>query len=495
MLRSRRHWFRSGSLRPENLGHCLGFFVTAVLIYTIIAATYDAGDAFLQPVSEITALLSPESNSTDRKVAKAGCGVDEPINCGDLEVFQLLMSAAFDELKDVDFYRFGKPVDGDNGSDCHMMGWFKRKEGGIDKDYRSFRVSRSENCALSVVGIGDYHSGGNAEGKAEVVEKAVDVGEIVNGDELFEEPFSRGKYLIYAGGGERCKDMGLYLWGFTCMLGEAEFLNRTLVLDTSICLSKVHTSSGVDEEGRDFRSYFDFEQLKVTSSVVDQAEFWPEWRKWSERDGLKLHLVEDFRVTPMKLAEVNDSLIMRKFGGVEPDNFWFRVCEGEADAVIQRPWNKLEISRHLWNVAAAIISRMSWDYDGVRVERGEKAKNKELWPNLDNDTSPQSVMATLRGRGVEDGRRVYIATNEADTSFFDPLKERYSIQLLEDHRDLWDGDSSWDYEMRKLNNGSALEFDGYMRERVDDYVVWRGKKRIETFNDLTRDCRNGVNKC
>lgn len=207
-----------------------------------------------------------------------------------------------------------------------------------------------------------------------------------------------------------------------------------------------------------------------------------------------LHLVEDFRVTPMKLAEVKDSLIMRRFGAVEPDNFWHRVCEGEADAVIQRPWHKLYKSRQLLDVASGIASRMRWDFDSVRVERGEKAKNKEVWPNLDHDTCPQAVMAALRGRGVEDGRSVYIATDEADRSFFDPLKERYSIQFVDEHRDLWDGNSDWYYETTRLNNGSAIEFDGYMRQMVDE-VFMMGKEKIETFNDLTKDCRDGLNTC
>ncbi|KAF5771850.1 hypothetical protein HanRHA438_Chr13g0581031 [Helianthus annuus] len=108
-----------------------------------------------------------------------------------------------------------------------------------------------------------------------------------------------------------------------CALGEApRYLNRTLVMDLSICLSSVYTKSGQDEKGKDFRFYFDFEHLKESASVLDQGQFWVDWNKWHQ-------------VTPMKMAGVKDTLILRKFGSVEPDNYWYGVCEGEAESVIQ----------------------------------------------------------------------------------------------------------------------------------------------------------------
>ncbi|KAG6387043.1 hypothetical protein SASPL_152225 [Salvia splendens] len=435
---------------------CFSVFVTGIVIFTTIAATYnseepfaclrDLGFPFIQANStDRTALI--DTRDVESVVEEAGftefsdsgsCSVDEPINCRDLEVFHLLMTTAIDKFKDVHFNRFGKPVEGENGSSCHMAWRFRPKEGkatGFNKDYRSSRVLRFDNCTLSVVGIGGYHSGGNARkrkgrGKIEKVRPtAVGFGEK-------EESFRQGKYLVYVGGGERCKSMWHYMWSFVCMLGEAEFLNRTLVFDTSICLSKMHSLSGVDEEGKDFRFYFDLEHLKDASSVVDQAEFWPNWEKWG---GLKLHLVEDFRVTPMRLAESKESLIMRKFGAVEPDNFWFRVCEGEADGVMKRPWHKVSKARPLLDMASVIASRMGWDYDSAREE----------------------------GEGWEDGRKVYVATDEGEAVFFDPMKERYEVHLLEEHRDLWGGDSDW-----------------YLI--VDGEVFLRRKKKIETFNALTR---------
>ncbi|KAI4305592.1 hypothetical protein L6164_028949 [Bauhinia variegata] len=423
-----------------------------------------------------------------------------------------MMMATIEKFKDIHFYKFGKPVRGANDNTCDMAWRFRPKEGktaSFYKDYRRFVISRSENCTLSIVDIGEYHSGVNARKRKPKagLEKAAPkqdqiitlpvFGEVVN-DSLpvveSEGSFSRGKYLIYVGGGDRCKSMNHYLWSFLCALGEAQYLNRTLIMDMKICLSSIYTSSKQDEEDKDFRFYFDFEHLKEEGSVLDQTQFWTDWKKWQKKDGLALHLVEDFKITPMQLAEVKDTLIMRKFGSVEPDNYWYRVCEGETESVVQRPWHLLWKSKRLMDIVSAIASRLNWDYDSVHIVRGEKARNKELWPNLDADTAPNALISTLRDK-IEDGRHLYIATNEPDTSFFNPLKDKYTTHFLDEYKDLWDENSEWYTETMKLNNRVPVEFDGYMRVSIDTKVFLRGKKQIETFNDLTNDCKDGVNTC
>ncbi|KAL3502588.1 hypothetical protein ACH5RR_037037 [Cinchona calisaya] len=558
---------RNGNFRPENLGPnalamignlCFSMFVLGVLIFTIIAATYKPEDPLFHPSTKITNFLTSTSNATfksDTTVVKTGedfmaanqtafatfinitdvdnpvpeadnesnkdgnnleCRgkTDEPIDCTDPEVFHLLMKAAIENFKDIHFYRFGKSVHGNDDSTCHMAWRFRPMEGktaAFYKDYRSFVISRSENCTLSVVRIGDYHSGGNARKRkrnqkefektsAKAPKQTIalpEVGEAVN-DSLpvveSEGSFSHGKYLVYTNGGDRCKNMNQYLWSFMCALGEAQYLNRTLVMDLSICLNKIYTSSGLDEEGKDFRFYFDFEHLKESALVLDQGQFWADWKKWHQKDGLTLHLVEDFKITPMKLVGVKDTLIMRKFGSVEPDNYWFRVCEGETESVVQRPWHMVWKSRRLMDIVSAIASKLNWDYDSVHIERGEKARNKELWPHLDADTSPETLLSTLQDK-IEDGRNLYIATNEPDAFFFDPLKDKYTTHLVDEYKYLWNESSEWYEETTKLNNGNPVEFDGYMRVAVDTEVFLRAKKQIETFNDLTKDCKDGINTC
>lgn len=553
---------RPGGFRPENLGQntmamignvCFSVFVIGVLVFTIMAATYEPEDPLFHPSTKITTLFTSKSNATfksDNSVVKTGedfmatnesvfgsilnmtdvdnsvsgetneaevtqCeGNSGPIDCKNPEVFHLMMRATIEKFKDVHFYKFGKPVPGSNDSTCDMAWRYRPKDGkaaAFYKDYRRFVIEKYENCTFSVVSMGDYHTGMNARKRKKNQKAGLEktssnldqvnalpvVGEFVN-DSLpvveSESSFSQGKYLVYVGGGDRCKSMNHFLWSFLCALGEAQYLNRTLVMDLSICLSSIYTSSKQDEEGKDFRFYFDFEHLKEAASVLDKDQFWADWSKWQQKDGMNLHLVEDYRITPMKLMDVKDALIMRKFGDVEPDNYWYRVCEGETESVVQRPWHLIWKSRRLMEIVSAIASRLNWDYDSVHVVRGEKARNKELWPNLDAHTSPDALLSTLRDK-VDEGRNLYIATNEPDASFFDPLKDKYSTHFLNEYKELWDETSEWYSETTKLNNGVPVEFDGYMRVSIDTEVFLRGKKQLETFNDLTSDCKDGINTC
>ncbi|KAJ3672210.1 hypothetical protein LUZ60_006931 [Juncus effusus] len=466
------------------------------------------------------------SQPSDQDDTTKDCDVNSPINCADPELFHVMMKSTIDYFPDVHFYRFGKPVPvtqnpgTGTGTSCDMAWRFKpknAKRAALYKDYRRFEISRSSNCTYSVSKIGDYHTGVNARkkkgGKKKGGKKSSEnsfkiigvakpvvvpiVGETVN-DNLpiveSESKYAENKYLIYVGGGDRCKSMNHYLWSFLCSLGEAQYLNRTLVMDLSICLNSMYTNSKQNEEGKDFRFYFDFEHLSESAFVIDQKQFWKDWGLWQKKDKLKMHLVEDFHVTPMKLANVKDTLIMRKFGKTEPDNYWYRVCEGETESVIQRPWHLLWKSRRLMDIVSAISSKMNWDFDSVHLIRGEKARNTELYPNLAKDTSPDSLLNTLSTK-IDEGRNVYIATDESDTTFLDPLKDKYATHFLGDYEELWGENSEWYSETKSLNNGIAVEFDGYMRGEVDMEVFLRGKKQIETFNDLTSDCKDGINTC
>ncbi|XXG86923.1 hypothetical protein AAC387_Pa11g1735 [Persea americana] len=546
---------RSSSFQVENLGQnplvlvgslCCTIVVFGVLIFTFFVATYQPSDPLFHPSTKTTTFPTSTSNATFRSdisilktdedllaskqstfdafinltdvvvpaVINSECESDigSPIDCTDPEIFQLMMMAAIEHFKDIHFYRFGKSVQGSNDSTCDMAWRFRpkeRKTASFFKDYRRFLISSSGNCNYAVVGIGEYHSGLNARKRktnqktgSASKQQLPDAGLLMFGETVndsltvveSEAAFSKGRYLIYMGGGDRCKSMNHYLWSFSCALGEAQYLKRTLVVDLSICLSSIYTASKQDEEGKDFRFYFDFEHLKESASVLELNEFWKGWAKWQKKDDLSLHLVEDFRVTPMKLVNVKDALIMRKFGSVEPDNYWYRVCEGETASVIQRPWHMIWKSRWLMDIVSAIAARLNWDFDSVHVVRGEKAKNTGLWPNLVADTAPEALRSTLSGK-IKDGRNLYVVTNEPNTSFFDPLKDCYSTHFLNDYRDLWDEKSEWYMETKKLNDGVSAEFDGYMRAEVNTEMFLRGKKQIETFNDLTSDCKNGINTC
>ncbi|KAE8660331.1 Detected protein of confused Function [Hibiscus syriacus] len=212
--------------------------------------------------------------------------------------------------------------------------------------------------------------------------------------------FRKGKYLYYGRGGDYCKGMNQYLWSFFCGLGQAMYLNRTFVMDLNLCLSATSSSSNRDEEGKDFRFYFDFEHLKETVSIVGESEL-RDWKKWDEEHKRKVTVkkLKAHKVTPMQLKKDKSTVI--------------------------------------WS------GRMDWDFDALHVVRGAKAQNKQLWPHLDSDTSPDAILT--------------------------------KVHLLDDYKELWSDKSEWYNETTMLNIRKPVEFNGYMRVAVDTEVRYRSK--------------------
>ncbi|KAF8067105.1 hypothetical protein N665_1154s0010 [Sinapis alba] len=274
------------------------------------------------------------------------------------------------------------------------------------------------------------------------------------------------------------------------------YLNRTFVMDLSLCLSKSYSSKGEDEEGKDFRYYFDFEHLKESASIVEEGEFVRDWKKWNRAHKRKVPVrkVKTHKVSPLQLSKDKSTIIWRQFDAPEPENYWYRVCEGQASKYVERPWHTLWKSKRLMNIVSEISGKMDWDFDAVHVVRGEKAKDKKLWPHLDEDTWPDAILNKLRGL-VQPWRNLYVATNEPFYNFFDKLRSQYKVHLLDDYSYLWGNNSEWYNETSLLNSGKPVEFDGYMRVAVDTEVFIRGKTRVETFNNLTMDCKDGINTC
>ncbi|KAG6533207.1 hypothetical protein ZIOFF_007073 [Zingiber officinale] len=484
------------------------------------ADTFDIATASPDPTDNASA---PDADDNVASVllpklppSSADCDSDAPINCSDpraLSAIRRFNARIF--RRSIIFVSYEKPVPGSSAGECDASWRFRNrleKSWRRYRDYRRFRLAVADNCSYKVIAAGKFHSGSNAAPKplssprrssspappAQITDAEINDTIPTLGSE---SDFRKGKYLYYTRGGDYCKGMNQYLWSFLCGLGEAQFLNRTLVLDLNICLPAAYNPSGRNEEGKDFRFYFDFEHLKESAFVVEENEFLRDWQRWEKkvpgRKGggkITVRKVPTYKVTPMQLKKDKSTIIWRQFEGREPENYWYRVCEGRAAKFIQRPWHSIWKSKRLMNIVSQIAGRMDWDYDAVHVIRGEKARNKQLWPNLDADTSPGALVQKLT-KMIHEWRNLYIATNEPFYNYFDKLRSHYKVHLLDDFKDLWGNTSEWYNETLSLNNGRPVEFDGYMRVAVDTEVLYRAKNQVETFNNLTRDCKDGINTC
>ncbi|KAF5725523.1 hypothetical protein HS088_TW23G00246 [Tripterygium wilfordii] len=536
---------------------CFSVFVFSVLIFTVIAITYQPPDPWLESAPALTKLFTETENATfkiDGSILKTGedlvavppgsvpavesteivteavienseetitnstpkpasdCEDLTVVNCSDPRVLIAVEKFNLKWFKSIVFMEYQTPVNGSKPNECDVAWRFRnRKEKSWRKyrDFRRFEIGIGVNCSYKVAHATGWHSGLNARrarsrfngtrsgGNAKIA-PAVRDPEINDTIQTLgsESNFRKGKYLYYSRGGDYCKGMNHYIWSFMCGLGEAMYLNRTFVMDLSICLSGAYTSSGKDEEGKDFRFYFDFKHLKEAASIVEEAEFLGDWKKWdrSHKRKVPVRKVVTHKVAPMQLKKDKSTIIWRQFDSPEPENYWYRVCEGQAAKYIQRPWHAIWKSKRLMNIVTEISGRMDWDFDAVHVVRGEKAQNTELWPNLDSDTSPDALLAKLRGM-IQPWRHLYIATNEPFYGYFDKLRSQYKVHLLDDYKELWGNTSDWYYETRLLNNGRPVELDGFMRAAVDTEVLYRAKTQVETFYNLTKDCKDGINTC
>ncbi|XP_068637651.1 uncharacterized protein [Aristolochia californica] len=519
---------------------CFSFFVFSVLIFTVIAITYQPPDPWLESSKALTKVFSSVENATfqtDESLLKTGedlvplppapspsfeasllpispvapssnCsdGASLPLNCSDPRVLPAIQAFNLNIFKSIVFIEYRTPVAGSKPNECDVAWRFRNKKEKSWRKYRDFRrfsLDFGDGCTLKVAGAGGWHSGKNARRPPKNLNSTVapplkddDINDTIPtlGSEA---NFRKGKYLYYSRGGDYCKSMNHYLWSFLCGLGEAQYLNRTFVMDLSMCLAATYNASNKDEEGKDFRYYFDFEHLKEVASVVEEAQFLREWKISDRRQKNKrvsIRKVASYKVSPMQLKKDKSTIIWRQFDAPEPENYWYRVCEGPAAKSVQRPWHAIWKSKRLMNIVSEISGQLDWDFDAVHVVRGAKAENREMWPNLNRDTSPDALLMKLK-QLITPQRKLYIATNELFYNYFDKLRSQFKIYLLDDFKELWGNTSEWYNETKALNDGRPVEFDGYMRVAVDTEVLYRAKTWVETFNHLTMDCKDGFGTC
>ncbi|KAJ7191986.1 hypothetical protein O6H91_Y522500 [Diphasiastrum complanatum] len=452
--------------------------------------------AFADPPATITNVTVRAEDEAYLRASMGSCDSSiEAINCSDPGVMVAIKKANLATFSDINLYAYRTPVRGSANTDCDVAWRFKPKKEHSHRMYRDFRrykLRREASCGFTVIDIGDLHSGENARPQKFRINDSVPTL-----DQADMSKFRNSKYLYYSRGGDYCKGMNQFQWSFLCALGEAQYLNRTFVVDLDFCLSGSNNPGHGDETGKDLRFYFDYEHLMEATSVIEQKQFlkaWQDWNKIHNHNYIPVRVVPDLKVTPMQLRSEESTVLWRTFDQPEPNNYWYRVCEGESEKVIQRPWHLLWKSKRLMDIVTTICGSLEWDFDAVHIVRGQKAQNKELWPNLDADTSPESILQKLKGK-IEEGRNVYIATNEVLPGYFDKLRTSYKIHLLDDYKHLWAPGSEWYNETKALNNGHSVDFDGQMRVEVDSEMFFRGKKHIETFDEITLDCKDGVNTC
>ncbi|CAI5988265.1 unnamed protein product [Closterium sp. NIES-64] len=294
------------------------------------------------------------------------------------------------------------------------------------------------------------------------------------------------KYLYVPTAGDLCMGMGHFKWSLVCRLSEAAFLNRTLVLDTMVCLNGAHTNEGYGLV-RPLYAYFDLHELKSHLPFTPLQGF----RTVAPSAHLSTLIAPKLEPAAALAEGVRRDvqLIIRNL--TSSTDFGFASCDAPEGASLPRNWTLLPMRKELqWVISNITLQMNNSNYDVVHVRRGDKVLDSKRWPNLDKDTRPDSLLKRLLEL-VQPGRFLYISTDERSPGFFDPLKEKFNVRMLGDFKDLWAPGSAW-YQVYSDMLGKDVTFDSYMEAMVDYEVTRLAQKAIETFNDLTSDPRDGM---
>ncbi|CAI5510939.1 unnamed protein product [Closterium sp. Naga37s-1] len=196
-----------------------------------------------------------------------------------------------------------------------------------------------------------------------------------------------------------------------------------------------------------------------------------------------------------ELAKHKDAFLVVRVP--QEEQFGYMVCykKTNQDVVTPDPDFLRPIDPHV-KIASTMANAMGGpqQFDFVHVRRGDKV-NPKMWPHLDRDTRPKALLQKLPER-IPPGSTLYIATNERDTHFFDPLLAVYKLYKEEYFAQLWAEGSVWEREMRVVAAGvgveGRVEADSEVLVLVDYQLKALARNALETFNDLTDDPRDGV---
>ncbi len=137
--------------------------------------------------------------------------------------------------------------------------------------------------------------------------------------------------------------------------------------------------------------------------------------------------------------------------------------------------------------AAAVLERCRsvmgelGQYCAMHVRRGDVLAMKDQYPNVDRDTRPDRILATLR-RHLAPQAKVYVMTNERERDFFAPLRAEFQVFQYVDFpplRELIDSASPDNFLLFEIEK---LLFEG-ASTRVHTFTHPEGGERIALTSD------------
>jgi hypothetical protein len=263
--------------------------------------------------------------------------------------------------------------------------------------------------------------------------------------------------------------------GFACALA----LDRSVVLNW-MNLSAYHnrTRDGIPRPRLcSPKLFFDWEKLnqvldvKIVDELSDVSELLHP--SYEYVDALNPNHAYDTKYLFVKRAGVAEAFLGRKRLP--------RTLVENANLILQA----LDFSTEIQDRAQAVTKRLG-DYDAIHVRRGDALRSVGRYrvfsaEEMRSKTDLNKQLERLK-RVIEPGRKVYLATDERDTSIFDSLRSEYVLYFKEDFPDLM-SDEHLPLEARANNDylmcievlilSDARRFVAPIHSAVAHQVDWR----------------------
>ncbi len=240
-------------------------------------------------------------------------------------------------------------------------------------------------------------------------------------------------------------------------LSIAKSLNRTVILDDMIIDPYHNMAIHKDKISKRMYNEVDPQMLRRCISFEDAEKYDPrcfyDWEKINKIVSIKFKKeLSDAEIDDIENNELREKVSTVEFGKkysfkylimeriiTLPDNFYADFDSAQLFSKnIFLIIDNLKYSSKIKQIAQNIIHLLK-DYDAIHVRRGDNFVFSDLWGSTIEERKKSTDLnfnIDKIKKIIKPGRKIYIATDEIDISFFDGLKKYYNIYFRQNFEDM-----------------------------------------------------------
>lgn len=284
------------------------------------------------------------------------------------------------------------------------------------------------------------------------------------------------KFIYYSGEGEDNVHYDKKVASLLCMLKEANYFNRTLVMDAD-------WGFGRKGNEQDVRLYLDMEQINRRQKTVSKSKFLKQWKFWGKKNAGSNIDVEYLNLKFSENPNYKDSgatILQRGLvfgnGDTSCENYF-----GETKMNFYLPWS-LPFSPLLMKIANEIAEKMRWDFDSIQINQRSHVflpLRKMIGSSQHRNAQLERLSFSVKQK-ISPNRTLYVAKNKRENISLRDFQKRVNGKNLRDFNYLWRRGSEWWKSAKSISGGERDPvFDSEMEKMVDSIVWTRGSTKLK----------------